>query len=54
MLARVLAMDGPVSVCVCVSVGLCLSLTSRCSIETDEQIELVFGTGPSFDLSHTL
>jgi len=42
MLARVLAMDGPVSVCVCVSVCLCLSLTSRCSIETDEQIGLVF------------
>ena len=31
----------PVSVYVCLSV--CLSVTSRCSIETAERIELVFG-----------
>ena len=34
---------GPVSVCV----RLCLSVTSLCSIETDEQIGLVFGTSYS-------
>jgi len=39
---------GPVSVCVC------LSVTSRSSIETDERTGLVFGTGASFDLSYTV
>jgi len=38
--------------------GLCLcvrlSVTSRCSIETDERIGLVFGVGASFDLSYTV
>jgi len=38
---------GPVSVCV--RVRLYLSVTSRSSIKTDERIELVFGTGASFD-----
>jgi len=31
----------------------CLSVTSRCSIETDGRIELVFGKSTSFDLSYT-
>jgi len=43
MLARVLA--SPVSVC--------LSVTSRCSIEVVERIELDFGTEASFDQSYT-
>ena len=29
-----------------------LSITSRCSIETDERIELVFGVGASFHLCY--
>ena len=40
------------------AMGLCLcvrlSVTSRCSIETDERIGLVFGVGASFDLSYTV
>jgi len=40
MLARVLAM------------ALCLSVTSPCSIETDEQIELVISMNASFDQSY--
>jgi len=31
---------------------LCLSATSRCSIETDGRIELVFGMEASFDLPY--
>jgi len=46
MLARVLAWPG-----VCLSV--CLSITSRCSVETDGRIELVFGMKASLDLTHT-
>jgi len=46
MLVRVLAMA------LCLSV--CLSVTSRSSIETGERIELVFGTGASFDISYTV
>jgi len=42
MIARVLA------------VALCLSVRSRCSVETAERIELVFGTGASFRLSYTV
>ena len=42
MLARVLAMT------------LCLSVTSRCSIETAERIGLVFGTVASPDPSYTV
>jgi len=30
-----------------------LSVTSRCSIETDGQIEFIYGTGASFDLFYT-
>ena len=45
MLARV-ASYGPVSVCP--------SVTNRCSIVTDERIELGFGTGASFHLSYTV
>ena len=37
---------------VCLSVRL--SVTSQSSIETAEQIEMVFGTGASFDLSYTV
>ena len=33
---------------------LCLSVTSQCSVETAERIELVFGVGPSFRLSYTV
>jgi len=36
----------------CLSVCLCLSVTSRSSVETDERIELVFGMGASFHLSY--
>jgi len=48
MLAWVLAVTVTLSVCVC------LSVTSRSSIETAERIELVFGTGVSFHLSYTV
>jgi len=37
---------------VCLSV--CLSVTSRCSIETDERIELVFGIWASIQPSYTV
>ena len=33
---------------------VCLSVTSRCSIETAELVELVSGTGASFHLSYTV
>ena len=39
-------------VSVCLSV--CLCVTSQSSGETDERIELFFGTGASFDLSYTV
>ena len=35
-------------------VSACLSVTSRCSIETDERIELVFGMRASFHTSYTV
>ena len=41
---------GPVFVCLSVSVFV----TSRCSIKMAERIELVFGMGASFHLSHTV
>jgi len=42
---------GPVSVCL----SVCLSVTSRSSIETDERIEqLVFDKGAFSDLSYTV
>jgi len=48
-------------VCLCVCVSVCLSVrpsvTSRSSIETDERIELIFGTWVSsfeFDLSYSV
>ena len=50
MLARVLAM----TLCPSVSVSVRLSVTSRCSIEMDGQIELVFGMYASFGLSYTV
>jgi len=31
-----------------------VSVTSRCSVKTDERIELVFGVGASFHLSYTV
>jgi len=37
-----------------VSVSVCLTVTSRCSIETDGRIELAFGMEASFDLSYTV
>jgi len=49
MLARV-SSYGFVSACDCV----CMSVTSRYSMETAERIELVFGTGASFHLSYTV
>ena len=48
LLARVIAM------CPCLSVWVCLSVTSRCSLEIGRRIELVFGTQASFDLSHSV
>ena len=36
------------------NVSVCLSVTSRSSIETDERIGLIFGTGTSIDLSYTV
>ena len=36
------------------SVSLCLSVSSRSSIETDERIELVFGTRASFHPAYTV
>jgi len=47
-IARVLAMA------LCLPACLCLSVTSRSSIETDERIELVFGLGASFYPSYTV
>ena len=34
----------------CLSLCVCVSITSRCSVKTAEQIGLVFGMGASFDL----
>ena len=36
-----------------VSVAVCLSVTSRCSIKRDERINLPFGMEASFDQSYT-
>jgi len=36
------------------AVSVCLSVTSRSSIETDERIKLLSGTGASFDLSYAV
>ena len=38
----------------CLSVSVCLSVTSPCSIETDERIELVFGVVASFYLFYAV
>jgi len=48
MLARVLAMA------LCLSACLCLSVTSRSSIETDGRIGMVFGIGASIDLFYAV
>jgi len=48
--SQIVASCGPVSVCL--SVCVCLFLTSRCSIEVVGRIELVFGMGASLDQSH--
>jgi len=37
-----------------VSVSVCLSVTSRCSVETDERIELALVMGASFRLFYTV
>ena len=37
-----------------VSMFVCLSVSSQCSIETDGRIELVFGMLASFDLSYNV
>ena len=44
------------AVCLCLSVCLsvCLFVTSGCSFETAERIELVFSMGDSFHLSYTV
>jgi len=34
--------------------GVCLSVTSRCSIETAEPIERIFGTEATLRLSYTV
>ena len=39
---------------VSVSASVCLSVTSRCSIEMDGRIELVFGVQASIDLYYTV
>ena len=38
----------------CLSVRVCLPVTSRCSIKMDERIYLVFGREASFSTGHTL
>jgi len=48
MLARIQAMAP------CLSVCLCLSVTSRCSIKRYERINLGFGVEASFDQSYTV
>ena len=48
VLARVIAMA------LCLSVCLSVSVTSRCSIERDGWIELIFGMESSFHLFHTV
>ena len=48
MLARILATAW------CLSVSVCLSVTSRCCIETDGRIELGFGIEASLDLSNSV
>jgi len=45
MLARLLA------IALCLSVCVCLSVTSRCFVEVVGRIELVFGMKASFDQS---
>ena len=34
------------------AMDLCLSATSRCCVETDEHVQLDFGTQASFNLSY--
>jgi len=42
------------SIRVTTTMGLCLSVTSRCSIETAERIELVYGMRASVHPSYTV
>jgi len=43
------------ALCLFVRQSVCLSVTSRCSVETDGRNNVVFGTGGgSFDQSHTV
>ena len=37
----------------CLSDCYCLSVTSRCSMETDERMELIFAMGAFFHVSYT-
>ena len=39
---------------VSLSLSVCLSVTSGCSIEMDGRIQLVFGMSASFDLSYSV
>jgi len=52
--APVLAIALRLSVCLSVCLCLCLSVTSRCSIKSDERINLVFGMGTSFHQPYTV
>jgi len=42
------------ALCPCLSVSVCLSVTSRSSINRDERISLLFGMKASFDQSYTV
>jgi len=50
MLARVLAM----TLCLSICLSVWLSVTSRSSIETDQQIELIFGIGASCGMFYSV
>jgi len=54
MLARVLVMALSPSACLSVCLSVCISVTCRCSIKWNEPINLVCGTGASFDQSCTV
>jgi len=54
MLARIQAMALCPCLSICVCLSDCLSVTSRCFSKRDEQINLVFGMGASFDQSYSV
>ena len=39
---------------VCLLLSVCLSVASRSIVETDEEIELIYGTGATFRLTYTV